>query len=103
MNTTIRHKRFLITLGLVAVLIAAGATWVYAQTEGEINACVARDGTPRFVTDANQCKRGETLYTWNITGPQGEQGIQGPKGDTGDTGPQGPVASRQLVPAANAL
>ena len=79
-----RKRRFFIVLGLALILLAASATFVLAQTDGVIYACVLRDGTLRIVPDANHCKRAEALLTWNILGPAG------PKGDTGPAGPAGP-------------
>jgi len=82
-------RRVVIGLLVAAVLLAAGATWVFAQAGGVINACVAKDGTLRIVSDTNQCKRAETLLSWNIMGPQGPQGEIGPQGPQGEQGPQG--------------
>ena len=105
MKTRIRNFRFLIFLGLALVLLAAGVTWALAATDGVIYACVAKDGTLRIVSDANQCRKGETLLTWSVTGPigpkgdtgpMGPQGPAGPKGDTGDTGPQGEPGQASL-------
>jgi hypothetical protein len=103
MKTSKSKRRFLFILGLVLVLLAASATWALAETNGVIYACVnASDGTLRIVSSPAQCKKNETLLSWNIMGPkgdtgatgpqglQGPQGVQGPKGDTGAIGPQGP-------------
>ena len=84
-HSVLNKRSFLFALGLALILLAASATLALAQTNGVIYACVVRDGTLRIVSDANQCKRGETLLTWNIMGPQG------PKGDTGATGATGPA------------
>ena len=75
MKPQINRKRFLIVAGLVLVLLAAGAVYALAQTDGVINACVLKDGTLRIVADPAECKKGETLYTWNITGPKGDPGL----------------------------
>jgi Collagen triple helix repeat (20 copies) len=84
-------RRVVVGLLVAAVLLAAGATWVLAQTaDGPIYACVLRDGTLRIVADASQCKKGETLLTWNIMGPQGPAGPTGAIGPAGPQGPEGP-------------
>jgi hypothetical protein len=75
MNPQINRKQFLIVAGLALVLLAAGAAYAVAQTNGVINACVLKDGTLRIVADPAECKRGETPYTWNITGPKGDPGL----------------------------
>ena len=85
-----RKRRFFIVLGLALILLAASATFVLAQTDGVIYACVLRDGTLRIVPDANHCKRAEALLTWNILGPAGPKGDTGPAGPAGPQGPQGP-------------
>lgn len=44
------------------------------------------------MVDANTtCSSGETLISWNQTGPQGPQGIQGPPGPTGVPGSGGQI------------
>ncbi len=89
-------------LGLVAVLVlAAGgaATFAWAQTNDTttIRACVDNDnGRVRIVRANQNCQRGETAESWNITGPQGPQGLQGQPGRDGrdgQPGPQGPAGS----------
>ncbi len=44
-----------------------------------------RVGTPP------QCRKGDTVTSWNQTGPQGPQGSQGTQGSIGPQGPQGPI------------
>jgi hypothetical protein len=65
----------LFALGLALILLVASATWALAQSEGVIYACVVNDGTLRIVPDASQCKKNETLLSWNIMGPQGNPGL----------------------------
>jgi len=92
MKSLSRNNRVLVVLGVVVLLLIAGAAIALAQSDGQIYACVAKDGTLRIVPGADQCKRNETLLTWNIRGPQGPQGetgLQGPKGDQGLQGIQG--------------
>jgi formylglycine-generating enzyme required for sulfatase activity len=92
MKGKIDRTRLLVVVGMALVVLVAGATWAWAQTDGVINACVnASDGTLRIVAEP-VCKNKEVLLSWNIMGPQGEQGPQGatgPQGDVGPTGPQG--------------
>jgi formylglycine-generating enzyme required for sulfatase activity len=84
MKAKIDRKRLFVVVGLAAVVVlVAAVTWAWAETGGEINACVNnRDGTLRIVANP-VCKKTETLLTWNIMGPQGEQGPQGPQGEPG--------------------
>ena len=72
-----KQRRFAIILGLALILVAASTTWVLAETDGVIYACV-KEGKEeiRIVSDANQCDPGkETLLSWNIMGPQGDPGL----------------------------
>ena len=61
-----------------------GGLWIYSRaTGGEITICVQKSGTVRVVGDGfkrSECKKNETLLSWNI------QGLPGPKGDKGDSG-----------------
>ena len=57
MKAKFDRKRTLVIVGLALVLLVAGATWVMAQTDGPIYACVLRDGTLYIVSDASQCKK----------------------------------------------
>lgn len=74
-QSVLNKRSFLFALGLALILLVASATLALAQTDGVIYACVVKDGTLRIVSDANQCKRGETLLSWNIMGPQGNPGL----------------------------
>ncbi|UCC54543.1 MAG: collagen-like protein [Anaerolineaceae bacterium] len=76
-------KRMLI-VGMFLVLALSVTTWVFAQTDGLIYACVNPAGTLRIVTDSESCLPQETLLEWN------KQGVKGDKGDQGDVGPAGP-------------
>jgi hypothetical protein len=70
-----KKLRLFIILGLSLFLIAASATWVMAQTDGVINACVvASDGTIRIVSNPGLCKKNEVPLSWSITGPKGNPG-----------------------------
>jgi len=102
MKITKMKFRYLIPLGLTIILLAVSVTWALAQViadGGVIYACVLKDGTLRIVSDANQCRKGEALLTWNImgpAGPKGDTGATGPQGPKGDTGPQGVPGSASL-------
>ena len=118
MNKLVNYKlRLLIILGSALVVLALGATWVLAQSDGVINACVNNsDGTLRIVTNPT-CRNKEYLLTWNVMGLPGSPGLacwdlngdgaadpeedlnqdglwdaadcQGPQGEVGPAGPQG--------------
>ena len=92
-------KLVVIFVAVLAISLVGGATWAFAQTSGEIAACVDVKGKVSYLGfDENvSCNPNkETKITWSITGPQGEPGVMGPAGAdgatgaTGDTGPQGP-------------
>lgn len=69
-------------------MLAASGTWVMAQTDGVIYACmVPTDGTIRIVSDPEQCKKNEAVLSWSIIGPKGD------KGDTGEPGSAGPAGA----------
>ncbi|MEX2274633.1 MAG: hypothetical protein WEA10_03570, partial [Actinomycetota bacterium] len=98
---------------LVLTVALAGLTVLSASAATTIKACV--DNTTRavrIIKPAQSCLDGETLKTWNITGPEGPAGpqgpagedgldgvdgddgapgAQGPQGETGPEGPQGPA------------
>jgi hypothetical protein len=74
-QSVLNKRSFLFALGLALILLAASATWALAQSDGVIYACVVNDGTLRIVPDADQCKKNETLLSWNIMGPQGNPGL----------------------------
>ena len=66
MNTQLLSKkmRLVIILGLAIILLAASATWVMAQTDGVIYACmIPSDGTIRIVSDPAECKKNEALLS----------------------------------------
>lgn len=82
---------------LLAILLIGGATWVFAQSSGQVAACV-KSSNGKVSTlgfDENvSCSKNETKIIWSITGPAGPPGPQGPPGNDGadgETGPQGPA------------
>lgn len=89
-QSTIKKYRLFVILGLVIIMLAASGTWVMAQTEGVINACmIPTDGTIRIVSDPAECKKNETLLSWSIMGQKGDKGDKGDPGDPGTVGPAG--------------
>jgi hypothetical protein len=84
MKVTIMKTKYLLSGGVVLLLLAFVVGVTYAVTDnGVIHACVKDNGQVRIVNAASDCKGQETHIQWNIVGPQG------PKGDTGSAGPQG--------------
>ncbi len=88
-------KNKFLFIGVGAFILIVGL-WSYSKAvEGEITACVSKNGTIKIIYENDSCNQNETLLTWNIQGPkgdkgdkgdQGEQGAQGEKGDKGDPG-----------------
>jgi formylglycine-generating enzyme required for sulfatase activity len=75
MKGKIDRTKWLVVVGVALVVLVAGATWAWAQTDGVINACMnASDGTLRIVAEP-VCKTKEVLLSWNIVGPQGIPGL----------------------------
>lgn len=72
-------------------------------TADELYGCVQNNiGNLRMVQGPGDCKRTETLVSWNAEGQQGEQGIQGapgPQGPAGPIGPEGPQQSNVVMDA----
>ena len=60
-------KRMLI-VGVFLVLALSVTTWVFAQADGSIFACVNPAGSVRIVTDSESCLAKETLLEWNKQG-----------------------------------
>ena len=80
-------KRIMI-IGVFLILTLSVTTWVFAQVEGVIYACINPAGTIKIVEDSASCLPKETLLEWN---KQGEKGDKGDQGDVGPAGPQGPA------------
>jgi len=81
------NKKFAILILAMAVIFAG--VWTYTKAEGgEISVCVKKSGLVYVIGSSfrrQDCKKNDSLLTWNATG------LQGPKGDKGDTGDQGPI------------
>jgi hypothetical protein len=88
-------------LGLSTLLLASVTYAAIPAPDGIISGCVSTQEmkgqhllTLLDTTQAMACGRGQTLITWNQTGPQGVPGV---KGDTGPQGPPGPGAVAGIV------
>jgi hypothetical protein len=89
----------LLAVGASAAAVLGGGSFALAADSATpaagtvYSACVTAFGHSLYdfkVNGTPHCFRGDTLISWNQTGPQGPAGPQGPKGDTGATGAQGP-------------
>src|SRR3989344_4512667 len=86
-------NKYIIGIVSFAVIGLTVGLWSYSQASegGTISICVKKSGLV-YVIGAGfrreDCKKNESLLTWNT------QGIQGPKGDTGIAGPQGPQGEK---------
>jgi hypothetical protein len=95
----IRQTRSLLAGGAIGLSLGMIATLAYAAipgTSGVISACVSTAGfkgqhllTLLDVSQRSACEQGQSLVTWNQTGPQGAKGDTGPQGPKGDTGTPG--------------
>ena len=87
MKIKMNTKRTLLIL-FVALAVSLGA-WTYIKAEGQqITVCAKKSGLVYVIGEDFRrvdCKKNDTLLSWNITGPQG------PKGDTGERGFVGPT------------
>jgi hypothetical protein len=88
-------------LGLSTLLLASITYAAIPAADGIISGCVSSQQmkgqhvlTLLDTTQATACQHGQTLITWNQTGPQGVPGV---KGDTGPQGPPGPAALAGIV------
>jgi hypothetical protein len=72
----------LLLFGLVSASADAPAAVVHACRNG--------DHGVRLVDDVSECRTGETVVDWNITGPQGPAGTPGTPGTAGAAGAAGP-------------
>ena len=84
-------------VGLSVGLLGSIAYAAIPGTGGVISGCVTKDNikgqhvlTLLDTAQSTVCRAGQTLITWNQTGPVGPQGPQGASGATGPQGPAGP-------------
>jgi len=83
-------KTILISVGCLSAVALIIGLWTYSQANENtaISVCVKKSGLVFVVGDGfrrEDCKKNESLLTWNIMGPKGQ------KGDKGDKGDQGPI------------
>ena len=95
------HRRMRVLLAGSAIGLSLGmiGTLAYAAIPGAgglISACVSTRGfngqhllTLLDVSQRSECGEGQSLITWNQTGPQGPAGVAGPQGPKGDAGSPG--------------
>jgi type VI secretion system secreted protein Hcp len=100
-------KRKIILAALaVGALIAAGAAYaVVAHTTSAsqtIAACVAPDGGMRLAPTTGDCKKNESVITWNMVGPAGLNGAAGQNGLNGQNGQNGQNGKDAVDPNAAA-
>jgi type VI secretion system secreted protein Hcp len=98
-------KRKTILAALVAgALIAAGAAYgIVAHTTAAgqtITACVAADGGMRLAPASGECKKNESVITWNSIGPAGLPGAPGQNGLNGQNGQNGQNGKDAVDPDA---
>lgn len=84
----------------VAVLVVTLGTTMFIHAQGEqITICAKKSGLVYIIGDdfkRTECKKNDSLLSWDMSGVQGPkgdigpQGIQGQKGDVGPQGIQGP-------------
>lgn len=127
MKITLLNKNGLILLSIFVIFVGLVAAAYTQAAGGEITVCVKKSGVVYVIGNdfkRAECKRNDTLLTWNIQGPKGDkgdpglpgadgangapgeqglQGIQGDKGDKGDQGNPGTNAAVLHVYDANGL
>jgi hypothetical protein len=76
--------------------IVSLSAWTYTKAEGTtLEVCVKKSGLIYVIGEEfrrSECKKNDSLLSWNTAGIQGlkgDTGLQGPKGDVGATGPKG--------------
>lgn len=93
-------KKYIISVMIaIFVLGLALGLWTYTRADGDtISICVRKSGLVYVVGQGfrrEDCRRNESLLTWNIQGPpgplgpEGPQGLSGPPGEKGDKGDPG--------------
>ena len=98
-----KRRTTLATL-IAGALVAAGAAYgIVAHSSADsqtIAACVAPDGGMRLAAATGECKKNETLLTWNTVGPAGPAGLTGPAGPNGQNGQNGQNGKNAVDPDA---
>jgi hypothetical protein len=104
MQLNSKRTRVAVVGALTLVLGGAGVTYANATstTSTTITACsLTGIGQLRMVDSAKECKKGERVVVWNVTGPAGPvgpKGATGASGAKGDTGPKGATGTTGARP-----
>lgn len=100
------NRKIILATLVAGALIAAGAAYgIVAHTTADsqtIAACVAADGGIRLAPATGDCKKNETLLTWNSVGPAGRDGLPGAPGLNGQNGQNGQNGKNAVDPDAAA-
>ena len=68
-----------IAASLSTLLLALASPAAFAQSPASvIYACVGTSGTLQIVPSGTECKKNESLLSWNVGGPSGPPGPRGP-------------------------
>ncbi len=80
---------------IVMVFVAVFGVWTFIKAGGQqISVCVKNSGLVYVIGESfkrQDCKKNDSLLSWNIVGPQGLKGNKGDIGPKGDTGEQGSI------------
>jgi len=90
------NKKFLI-VSLLVITYFFGM-WTYSRATGsQITVCVKKSGLIYVIGEdfkRTDCKKSDSLLSWNSEGVQGPKGDKGDQGDIGPIGPQGPKGDK---------
>jgi hypothetical protein len=98
MKRIARHPSYANVASTLAVVLALSGGAVAATggftSGGKLRACVNREGVVKLLKAGNRCRKGQTLVSWNQTGPAGPKGAAGIQGPAGASvaGPAGAPA-----------
>jgi len=98
MKRIARHLTYANVTATLAVVLALSGGAVAATggftSAGKLQACVNGEGTVKLLKAGKRCKKGQTLVSWNQTGPAGARGAAGAQGSAGASlaGPAGTPA-----------
>jgi hypothetical protein len=92
---SIVYKSFLLIIVMILVVLSV---WTYTKADGgQITICAKKSGLIYIIGEDFKridCKKNDSLISWNSAGqigPKGDKGDVGPAGPKGDTGEQGPI------------
>jgi len=90
---------------ILALAVVFAGAWAYTKAAGEqISVCVKKSGLVYVIGSdfrRQDCRKNDSLLTWNITGPQGPKGDKGDRGEPGPVGPQGEAGQGATHGAGN--